>query len=110
MAKPNIVFDEFNNDWAAHVRAFLDASPITRPLVKERSGTLKIASLDAQLYTKVIGAIPTPKGLPKYTISITTLERAPCPSPWRHPLRWLRWNPFLRVRVTTRIYDATFHD
>jgi hypothetical protein len=62
----------------------------------ERSGTFNIASFDEEFYRKVIGFIPPPPGpLPLYTISVTYRDPVPCPSPWRHPLRWLRWNPFL---------------
>lgn len=77
----------------------------------ERSGTFNLTGLDGEFYEKLMGfMIPAPTGpLPRYTVSVTTRPKVPCPRLWRHPLRWLRWNPLLlEPPMTVTFYDAEF--
>lgn len=44
---------------------------------------------------------------PRFALTIKLPDataRVPCPSPWRHPIRWLRWNPFLTRPMPTNIH------
>lgn len=40
------------------------------------------------------------------TVHLDALERIPAPSPWRHPIAWLRWNPQQRIRVRLTLHNA----
>lgn len=61
-----------------------------------REGTLRITHVSDDFYNAILG---TPPSSPQLTwgVSITASRavEAPCPRLWRHPLRWLAWNPFL---------------
>lgn len=59
------------------------------------SGSLTIKTLDADAW-EVFTAPLRPRG----EVRISSLNPIARPSPWRHPIRWLRWNPLLRVRTT----------
>ena len=74
----------------------------------ERSGSFKLQSVDDRWTEEVFGFLtgarpaPEPDG-PYDIVIIPERQPVPCPSFWRHPIRWLRWNPLL-LGPETRIY------
>lgn len=62
----------------------------------ERSGSLRIQAINADWAEEVFAFAAAKAAEARFDISILMDPRVPCPSPWRHPLRWLRWNPLLR--------------
>lgn len=65
----------------------------------ERSGSLKVNEVDANALGLLAGSLERPIRR-RGNVRIENRERIACPSPWRHPIAWLRWNP-LQHRVTT---------
>lgn len=75
----------------------------------ERSGSFRIQQLDGDWVEMVADFFD--QRLFDFTV-LPEREKTPCPSLWRHPIQWLRWNPFLlepEVRYEfygARIYEA----
>jgi hypothetical protein len=59
-----------------------------------REGTLRITDFDEDAFRELVGGGVATVSF-GVDIQASQQIRTPCPSPWRHPLRWLRWNPFL---------------
>jgi hypothetical protein len=48
-----------------------------------------------------------PKKEQTYQVTLTSFHQVPCPSLWRHPLRWLRWNPLMMTRIIFTMNGVT---
>ena len=59
-----------------------------------RSGTLHFTDINTTAFDVLLGH---PLASMSWGIVVEASEpvKTPCPRWWRHPLRWLRWNPFL---------------
>lgn len=58
-------------------------------MATERSGSFRITDLDADALCRLFNP-------QLYNVTIRPDRRVPCPSFWRHPIQWLRWNPLLQ--------------
>jgi hypothetical protein len=74
-------------------------------LATERSGSLTITDFDADAFEALFQ--PETGG---HEVRVTSVESIACPSPWRHPIRWLRWNPLLRSRTTLVLPNCEVHE
>lgn len=59
-----------------------------------REGTLRVTEFDEDAFAVLLG---DPLASMSWGVAVEASQplRTPCPRWWRHPLRWLRWNPFL---------------
>ncbi|HEU4735500.1 MAG TPA: hypothetical protein VFS48_00535 [Solirubrobacterales bacterium] len=70
--------------------------PVTAAIAAERSGSLTITDVDPaawELFT-------TEPRVRRAAVRLQSFDPEPCPSPWRHPVAWLRWNPLVSRRIT----------
>lgn len=73
--------------------------PVDGAGVTTRGGSLHVQSIDAAAFE----LFTTPPRVRRADVRLSSLEPIRCPSPWRHPIAWLRWNPLQRRRVTLRL-------
>lgn len=71
----------------------------------ERSGSLTIQEFDSDAWEAITQ--PTTR---TGEVRVSHSEPIPCPSPWRHPIRWLRWNPFMQRRTTLVMPNCDLQD
>lgn len=81
----------------------------------ERSGKLPIQDVDPEWIESVFEFCserrPQPPEQLWDVVIRTEGELVPCPSFWRHPILWLRWNPFMRQPATiVRLYGVRFYE
>lgn len=48
-----------------------------------------------------------PKKDQTYQVTFTSWHKIPCPAFWRHPMRWLRWNPLMMTRLSYTMNGVT---
>lgn len=74
-------------------------------MTTERSGSLTVKSFDSEAWEAITQ--PTTR---RGEVRIHCFAPIPCPSRWRHPLRWLRWNPFMQKRTTLVLPNCEMQD
>ena len=76
--------------------------PITAAIAAEGSGSMRIIDIDPaawELFT-------TAPRVRRAAVRLQVFDPLPCPSPWRHPVRWFRWNPLMSRRTEMVLPDC----